>query len=103
MEGGGDWSYPDHSPLNEIRFLLQFDGDKPLAAAVEQGRLLFQQSPEEEASKKEFLANFRVARNLFAHPRVVVDGGGDAAALERRLIRSAIWLTPKSVAGFNAG
>src|SRR4051812_39142633 len=59
MEGGGDWSSPDHSPLNEIRFLLQFDEDKPLATAVEQGRVLFHQSPEEEASRKEFLVNFR--------------------------------------------
>ncbi len=101
MEGGGDWSFPDHSPLNEIRFLLQFDDEKPLATAVEQGRLLFGQSPEAEALKKEFLANFRIARNLFAHPQFTINGAGDGAALER-LIRSAIWLTPKSVAGFNA-
>lgn len=102
MDGGGDWSYPDQSPLNEIRLLLQFDEDKPLAIAVDHGRVLFQQSSEKEASKKEFLANFRVARNLFAHPQVDVDGRQDAAALERMLIRSAIWLTPKSVEAFNA-
>ncbi len=103
MEGGGDWSYPDHSPLNEIRFQLQPDGDEPLAAAVNQGRLFFQLSPEEEASKKEFLANFRIARNLFAHAQFGVDGGvDDAGALEKKRIRSAIWLTPNSVMGFNA-
>lgn len=103
MEGGGDWSYPDESPLNAIRFLLQFDEDQPLATAVAQGRMVFGQSRAGEASKKEFLVNFRVARNLFAHPQVVMaSGGGDPAAVERKLVRSALWLTPKSVAGFNA-
>jgi hypothetical protein len=42
-------------------------------------------------AKQEFLDNFRVARNLFFHPRAESDG-----------IRAAVWLTPKSVSGFNA-
>jgi hypothetical protein len=49
-------------------------------------------------AKQEFLDNFRVARNLFFHPRVEA---GDPKALEQRMARAAIWLTPKSVKGFN--
>ena len=54
-------------------------------------------------AKQDFLPNFRIARNLFAHQRVETDGSNpDQAALERRLGRAAVWLTPKSVKGFNA-
>src|SRR5436190_6187422 len=54
-------------------------------------------------AKQDFLPNFRIARNLFAHQRVESDGSNlDQAALERRLGRAAVWLTPKSVKGFNA-
>src|SRR4051812_28139365 len=54
-------------------------------------------------AKQEFLDNFRVARNLFVHPRVETDSPNlDREALERRIARAAIWLTPKSVKGFNA-
>jgi hypothetical protein len=49
-------------------------------------------------AKQEFLTYLRVARNLFAHQRVrpnspAIDGGA--------LDRCDIWLTPKSVQGFN--
>lgn len=43
------------------------------------------------AKKEEFLNNLRMARNLFCHPRADAD---------RR--RAAVWLTPKSLRGFNA-
>src|SRR5437660_6732305 len=53
-------------------------------------------------AKQEFLDNFRVARNLFMHPQVQADSSQiDPQDLERRLVRSAIWLTPKSVKGFS--
>ena len=55
-------------------------------------------------ARQDFLSNFRVARNLFVHPRL--DGSGpnlDPQTTAERLARAAIWLTPKSVAGFNAG
>ena len=54
-------------------------------------------------AKQEFLSNFRIARNLFAHPHVQTDSSPmDPQGLERKLARSAIWLTPKSVRGFTA-
>jgi hypothetical protein len=54
-------------------------------------------------AKQEFLENFRVARNLFAHPRVQSDSPHiDTGAVVQALARAAIWLTPKSVKGFNA-
>jgi hypothetical protein len=54
-------------------------------------------------AKQEFLSNFRIARNLFAHPHVPTDSSQiNPQAMERMLARAAIWLTPKSVKGFNA-
>ncbi|MBY0522911.1 MAG: hypothetical protein K2R98_05915 [Gemmataceae bacterium] len=54
-------------------------------------------------AKQEFLGKLRIARNLFAHPLVQTDGSNiDPHALEQMIARAAIWLTPKSVAGFNA-
>jgi len=48
--------------------------------------------------KQEFLDNFRVARNLFVHRHVPVDSPqGDP----RAIARASIWLTPKSVRGFD--
>ncbi len=53
--------------------------------------------------KQEFLDNFRVARNLFAHPRVEADSPQiETGAIAQTLARAAIWLTPKSVKGFDA-
>src|SRR2546425_220793 len=50
-----------------------------------------------------FLTNSRIARNLFIHPRLDGIGSGlDPQATAQRLAKAAIWLTPKSVAGFNA-
>ncbi len=54
-------------------------------------------------AKQEFLDNFRVARNLFHHPRVRTDSLPlDPQALGQRVARAAIWLTPKSVEEFDA-
>jgi hypothetical protein len=39
MEGGGPWAYPDNSPLNQIRFILDFEGEAPRAVCVDQGRI----------------------------------------------------------------
>ena len=54
-------------------------------------------------AKAEFIKNFRTARNLFVHgPIRAGSSGGPAAANDQRFARTAIWFTPKSVAGFDA-
>jgi hypothetical protein len=54
-------------------------------------------------SKQEFLNNLRASRNLFGHPRVQADGPAlDPQRLEKMIALAAIWLTPRSVKGFNA-
>jgi|SRR5579884_2815091 len=54
-------------------------------------------------SKRDFLDNLRVARNLLVHGGVTTDSRHlDAAALTRAQARAAIWLTPSSVKGFRA-
>ncbi len=54
-------------------------------------------------AKQEFLNNFRIARNLFFHPRVATDDSNlDPQVREQKIARAAIWLTPKSVTGFKA-
>jgi hypothetical protein len=53
-------------------------------------------------AKQEFLRNFRVARNLFGHQRVQADSPLiDAKVAESMINRADIWLTPKSVQGFD--
>lgn len=53
-------------------------------------------------AKQEFLDSFRVARNLFFHPRVDMDSPQlGPQGLESMIARAAIWLTPKSVSGFD--
>jgi hypothetical protein len=54
-------------------------------------------------SKQEFLENLRIARSFFAHPRIQTDSPRlDPQDVEKRIVQAAIWLTPKSVRGFNA-
>jgi hypothetical protein len=54
-------------------------------------------------SKRDFLDNLRVARNLFVHGGVTTDSRHlDADGLARALMRAAIWLTPSAVKGFRA-
>ncbi len=53
-------------------------------------------------SRQEFLDNYKVARRLFAHPRVQTDSAvTDPKQVEEMIARSAIWLTPKSVQDFD--
>jgi len=104
MEGGSPWAYPDNSPLSEIQFILYFEGEPPHAISVDQGRIIDHNVVPERLTKKDFLLNFRIGRNLFVHPqRVEADSATvDTAKIADALSRAAIWLTPKSVAGFNA-
>ena len=49
------------------------------------------------------MTKFRLARNLFVHTRVDTDSISlDQDSIKRMVVRAALWLTPKSVAGFNA-
>src|SRR5205823_5336662 len=95
---------PDESPLHGVRFLLNFGNDRLYGVAVDHGRVLpLDETPARSGGKRDFLANFRIARNLFVHGKVVAGNPAlDAAAIERTLARAAIWLTPKSVSDFNA-
>jgi hypothetical protein len=52
-------------------------------------------------SKRDFLDNLRVTRNLIVHGDVTTDSRHlDSAALKQALTRAAIWLTPSAVKGF---
>ena len=54
-------------------------------------------------AKQEFLENFRVARNLFLHNRFATQAQqASSKAPADKFARAAIWLTPKSVKGFDA-
>jgi hypothetical protein len=82
---------------------LDFGEENPKAVVIDQGRIVHLDDAKGSSTKRDFLANFRIARNLFVHPRVEADSPSiDTAATARTLARAAIWLTPKSVAGFNA-
>ncbi len=104
MEGGGDWGHPDNSPIHGIRFLLDFGDERLHEVAIDQGRVIQLDEAKSPLAKRDFLGNLRVARNLFVHPqRVEADSASvDTAAIADNLVRAAIWLTPRSVAGFNA-
>jgi hypothetical protein len=103
MEQGGDWGLPDESPLNGVQFLLYFNEGRVYSVAVDHGHIITLDETAGRSTKHDFLLNFRIARNLVAHPSVQADSSSvDKATAERILTRSAIWLTPKSVAGFNA-
>lgn len=103
MEGGGDWANPDNSPIHGIRFLLDFGDDELHGVAIDKGHLIHIDKPKRHSSKRDFLLNFRIARNLFGHPQKVAADSPtiDTKAISSTLTRAAIWLTPKSVAGFN--
>jgi hypothetical protein len=103
MEGGGDWGHPDHSPLDGIKFLLNLGDGILQGIAINQGRIVRLDEARKDSTKREFLRNFSIARNLFAHPQVESDSPNiDKEAIAGMLARAAIWLTPRSVAGFNA-
>ena len=74
MERGGDWGLPDESPLDGVRFFLYFGNDRLSGVAVDHGRVIpLEETPTRSAGKRDFLANFRIARNLFVHGKVAVD------------------------------
>lgn len=104
MAAGGGWANPDDSPIHGIRFLLELGDEILHGVAIDQGRLISIDEPKRSTSKRDFLLNFRVARNLFVHSHQVeaVNATIDATAISSTLARAAIWLTPKSVAGFDA-
>jgi hypothetical protein len=104
MEGGGDWANPDNSPIDRTRFLLDFGDARLHAATIDEGRVVQLDEAKRPLAKRDFLANFRIARNLFVHSRPVeADRAAvDSAATADTLARAAIWVTPKTVAGFSA-
>jgi hypothetical protein len=104
MDGGGEWGHPDNSPIHGIRFLLDFGDERLHGVAIDQGRVIHVDEATRPLAKRDFLSNFRIARNLFVHPQRIEIGSTrvDTAATAETLARAAIWLTPKSVAGFNA-
>ncbi len=103
MDGYPPWVYPDNSPLSGAQFTLLLDPETTLTVQVDQGRIARHDVPEGKTSKQDFLTNFRLARNLFVHPRVATDSASlDQDSIKRMVVRAALWLTPKSVAGFNA-
>ncbi len=103
MDGADPWRYPNESPLEAMKFLLHFQGEKPRAVFVQQGRVIHNFEAQDRASKEQFLANFRVARNLFFHSGAEADSPIiDTASISDALTRGALWLTPKSVEDFNA-
>lgn len=53
-------------------------------------------------AKEEFLQNLRAARNWLSHRVEATFPGLNPDDIERSLARAAIWLTPKSVEGFDA-
>ncbi len=103
MEGGGSWGYPDESAIHGVKFLLYFEGEKPLAVFVEHGLVAHVFDVPDQVSKEKFLAAFRVARNLFVHSRAPSQSGvADVNSIADAMTRGALWLTPKVVQGFNA-
>lgn len=103
MERGGEWALPDESPLH-VSFLVAFGTERLYRLWIAFGRvMLLDETPAQAGSKSSFLTNLRVARNLFIHGKAMADTPEvDTSAIERTLARAAIWLTPKSVSGFNA-
>jgi hypothetical protein len=86
MDGGGDWSHPG-APLTELRLSLAFDGEAALGVAIDRGRVFGTRDKGRISTRADFLNNVRVARNLLAH----APNGSPAGA---------VWLTPRTVAGF---
>lgn len=102
MDGAGPWAYPHERPLDGLKFLLHFQGEKAHAVFVKDGLVVHHFEVRDGASKEKFLANFRVARNLFFHPRAEADSlTFDVASVSDASTRGALWLTPKWVEGFD--
>jgi len=102
MDGFSSWQNPDGSPLGGLRFLILTSTLEPLAVYFDQGKLVLAKPARETTSKKEFLANVRLGRNLFFHGGVTIDPLSlDANNVSERMTRGALWLTPKAVHGFS--
>lgn len=102
MTNGGEWVNPDNAPLHGIRFLLEIDKDTLQSVVINEGRVISIDESTRKSTRRSFLDNLRVARNLFAHPQVHTDSAEiDAEKTAIALARAAIWLTPRSVAGFD--
>jgi hypothetical protein len=103
MVRGDDWANLDNSPLNGIYSLLDFGDEKLKGIEIHQGRVTLLDEANGRSTRQAFLGNFRIARNLFVHHRSQADKSCvDPASTAGALARPAIWLAPKSVAGFNA-
>ncbi len=104
MDMGGDWGTPGDTPLHGIHFLFDLGEEFPAEFATDQGRLIPVNTLKRRFTKREFLHNFRVARNLYAHSCHVDTGNFSLEPTVPASItaRSAIWLTPRSVSGFDA-
>jgi hypothetical protein len=103
MNVGGDWENADGTPLDGLKFLLHFDDGSVQGIAIDQGHIIFLGPLGDGLTKKEFLRNFKLARNLFAHQRVTANVPGvDPRETEKLVARAALWLVPGAVAGFSA-
>jgi hypothetical protein len=103
----GDPNVPMADPKNLLgltgvidKIRLTVDGTTSLAAP--NGLLIVEKGGRRSMAKQEFLDNVRLARKLFSSPDLMADDPSlDPQARERLMLRRAIWLTPKSVGGFN--
>ena len=104
MQGGKSWVHSDGAPIDGLQFLLDLGTDSLCSVALDKGCVIFRDEPVRTSSKRDFLLNLRVARNLFVFPpRVETDDPTvDTDALAGLLTRAAIWLSPRSIADFHA-
>src|SRR5258708_36481565 len=49
MDGASPWAYPDNSPLNDLRIVLDFENEKAHGVFVDHGRVLHQLEVPERA------------------------------------------------------
>src|SRR5262249_53085223 len=102
IANGSDWAYPDLSPLSGIQFQIQFEGNEWLGIWIDKGRIVCVESAKNLPSKRNFPSNLPVARQLFFHPQLVMREEADAEQEAKRLARAAVWLTSRSVEGFDS-
>jgi hypothetical protein len=101
MQEASPWAYPDNSPLNEVSFTIYVEGERAQTISIDQGRVVHHNEVRERMTKKDFLGNVHIARNRFVHSSAREDHAA-SPAIATASARTAIWLTPKSVKGFNA-
>lgn len=102
MEGASPWEYPDQSPIDGVKFLLRFDGGVARSIVVNEGRITHKMDESTALSREKFMDHFRVARNLFVHSmRENHLLSIDPSSVVNVSARGALWLTPRSVEGFD--